>query len=1587
MGFALLLPAGEADLQKLKSSHVPAALARLTSIGTLPAPQRLNLAISLPLRNEQELDALLQQLYDPASPNYRHYLTPAEFTQRFGPTQQDYQALMDFAKSNGLTVTVTHPNRVVLDVESAVADIQKAFHLTLRLYRHPREAREFYAPDVEPLVDFGIPILRVSGLDNYALPHPNLQVRPPDVATNINPNAGSGPGGSYQGRDFRTAYLPGFSPSGTGQSVGLLEFDGFYGIDITNYESQARLPNVPLTVVPINGGVGTLGSGVIEVSLDIEMAISMAPGLSRIYVYEAPNSGGQWVDTLSRMANDNLSKQLSCSWGGGSPDPASEQIFMQMGAQGQSFFSASGDSDAFTGSINFPTDSPNITLVGGTTLTTGTRAAYQSETVWNRGFQSQPPPAGYVGSSGGISTYYPIPSYQKGISMSANQGSTTMRNIPDVGMVAENVYVFYGNGSTTFVGGTSCGAPLWAAFTALINQQAAALGLAPVGFLNPALYNIGRGAGYAAAFHDITTGNNFSGSSPAKFAAVAGYDLCTGWGTPNGANLINALAYLKPIIVSNSFILVTEGCTNGVVDPAETVTVNFGLQNIGNANTTKLVATLLATNGILFPSGPQTYGVLSTSGTPVLQAFTFTAVGICGGTNTASLQLQDGTANLGTVTFSFRLGQPSLTTVFSENFDGVALPGLPAGWATSTSGAESNWVISASQSDTAPNSAFSPDASNIGVNELDSPPITLPAGPAQLAFQQNCNLETGFDGGVLEIKIGGGAWTDILDAGGSFVDGGYNYTLSSSYGNPLAGRAAWSGISGGFINTTVNLPPAASGETIQLRWRCGSDSSTSGTGWYVDTISITSSGYACCSQSTDLGVTLAAAPDPVSAGQTLSYTLAVTNLGLASASGVTLTDTLPANVTFVSASPGCVNLGGEVLCSVGTLASGSATNFTVVVVPSAAGLITNTLTVASPTPDPYLANNIATSVITVGAPPAITVQPGSQTVVPGANVTFQVSATGAGPLAYQWSFNGTNLLGAVDTVLTLTNVGLAQAGSYAVLVTNIFGSVLSSTAMLVVLDPVILGQPQSQSLLAGVTATFKVNAAGTLPLGFQWLKDGIPLADGGKLSGTTTSSLVLSNVQAGDMAAYSVIVSSAKGTTLSSNALLTLWPLLGWGRDDYGQADIPGGLTNVTGIAAGLFHGLALRGDGTVTAWGAGASNTGVLPDYGQSSVPGGLTNVTGIAAGFHHSLALRADGTVVAWGAGTTNTGPSPYFGQAIAPAGLTNVLAVAAGAFHSLALKSDGGVVAWGDNDSGQTDVPSGLTNVTAVAAGAYQSLALKSDGTVVAWGDNDFGQTDVPDGLTNVAAVAGGFGHSLALRADGTVVAWGNNNAGQTNVPVGLTNAVAVEAGIAHSLALRSDGTVVAWGNSSYGQTNIPPGLANAVAIAAGSYQNLVLESDGRPALTVQPASQVATAGVTVQLLMMVAGLRPLTYQWQWNGTNIANATNATLTLTNVRPAQAGGYAVLVTNVAGSVTSVVASLTVSSPAILLQISVAGPQVNISFVSQLGSNYSLEYKHLLEDPAWTPLSSAVPGTGGLMTLQDTNTSADSRYYRLRRE
>ena len=1055
------------------AGHVPKAVAALAPNGRMAATNQLRLAIGLPLRNQAALSNLIAQLFDPASPKFHQYLTPAQFTEQFGPTAADYQKVIAFAQRSGLRVAGTHDNRMLLDVTGSVADIEKAFQVTLRTYRHPTEPRTFFAPDTEPSVETGVPVLDVSGLNDYGVLRPkNLEVVPTVNSKVAIPHNGSSTYGYYCGNDFRAAYLPGVAQNGAGQSVGLLEFDGYFTNDIITYENQSGLTNfaVPLQNVYLDGASAstTPGSGNIEVALDIEVAIAMAPALSSVVVFEAPNNTTYFNDMLSAMSSSNQIKQLSCSWSyGGTPTATMDQYFQKMITQGQSFFDAAGDSCAYTGSTGVPNDDPYITVVGGTTLsTTGPGGARTAETVWNSG--------GGVGGSGGISTYYSIPSWQTGINMTANLGSTTMRNIPDVALTADQVWCVYSNGVTGgYVRGTSIAAPLWAGLTALVNQQAAATGRAPVGFLNPAIYTIGKGANYSGCFYDITTGNNTWSSSPSKFFAVSGYDLCTGWGTPNGTNLFNAL--LLPVVGAGNWTLLAESAvpTNGAVDPGETVTVGFALQNLSHEATSNLVATLLPNAGVLAPSGPQTYGAIPAGGTNT-ESFTFTAAGICGSNITATLQLQDGANNFGTVSFTLPLGAMAGQ---SQNFDGITAMALPLGWnSVNVSGTANNWGTSTSSYDTAPNAAFVSDSASSGQNALVSPVISIASASAQLSFRQSYGLEyatTGFgknktytyyDGGMLEISIGGGAFTDIVTAGGSFVTGGYNGTIASGsgYDNPLGGRSAWVGSVSSWKTVTVNLPAATAGQNIQLRWNCATDSgnSVTVTGWYVDSITVTGAASGCLSVYTDLAVGQALATNSFLLGNNLNYTVSVTNLGPQFAANVMFTDTVPANVTFVSASPGCTYSAGAVVCAIGMLPAAAATNFTVTLAPVAGTVFTNLISVGAITPEINPANNTATLVSTQTvflSPGGISVGPASQMIQCGGNVSFTVNAAGALPLSIQWSLDNMPVAGATNTSFSLTNLHLPSPYIITVTVTNLYGGATSNAIVTVTdtLAPVI----------------------------------------------------------------------------------------------------------------------------------------------------------------------------------------------------------------------------------------------------------------------------------------------------------------------------------------------------------------------------------------------------------------------------------------------------------------------------------------------------------------------------------------------------
>jgi len=297
-------------------------------------------------------------------------------------------------------------------------------------------------------------------------------------------------------------------------------------------------------------------------------------------------------------------------------------------------------------------------------------------------------------------------------------------------------------------------------------------------------------------------------------------------------------AFDTPGIAAATATLVSESIPNGRLDPNETVGVSFCLTNSGSQVSGAVTGTLQSTGGVASPSGPQSFGTLPVAAT-VCRTFTFVVSATCGSNVTATILAEESGASTRTLNYTLPVG--TFASFFTQNFDGVVAPALPAGWTTSTlTGGANLWVTNTTTPDSTPNRAFAGDPAIVTDNVLLSPSIGMPGGQSRLSFRHSYNVETNFDGGVLEIAIGGGAFQDIVTAGGSFVSNGYNGTISTSFNSPIAGRQAWTGNSSGYVTTTVNMPASASGQNIRLRWRMATDTSVSGVGWAVDTISLSS---------------------------------------------------------------------------------------------------------------------------------------------------------------------------------------------------------------------------------------------------------------------------------------------------------------------------------------------------------------------------------------------------------------------------------------------------------------------------------------------------------------------------------------------------------------------------------------------------------------------------------------------------------------------------------------------------------------------------------------------------------------------------
>jgi subtilase family serine protease len=550
-----LLTVASAESQRAMTRHTRDVVVNGTAkmLGRVPATETMRLVLTLPLRNQAELDDFLRDVYDPYSRIFRQFLTVEQFTEKFGPTQADYDLLTRFAEANGLTVVKTSRNRLNLDVTGKVSDIEKALNVHMNLYQHPTENRSFYAPDREPTPNVGIQLWHITGLDNFSTPHPMLTRRDQAAPGAISDaTTGSCPDESFCGSDMRHAYYEGTALTGAGQSLGLFELLGTDLTDLKDYYKNAKQTNkVPITLDSVDGQSKSClyknGCDDTEQTIDMTQALGMAPGLSHLVMYIGKGGlEGQSVDDagiFNAMATASpLDAQLSCSWGWLPADPKTDNpYFEEFAAQGQNLFAASGDSGSWQASeFVYPADDVYLTGVGGTDLTT-TKAAgdWASETAWEY-------------SGGGYSpNKFAIPSWQTAAAAGCAKCSQKYRNGPDVSANANfTFYVCSDQGKNPYFNGQECGAnifggtsfatPMWAGYLALANEQLLKNGgTSTLGFINPTLYSVYAGSSYDTDFHDVTSGCQ-TGSD--AYCATVGYDLVTGLGSPNGANLINALA-------------------------------------------------------------------------------------------------------------------------------------------------------------------------------------------------------------------------------------------------------------------------------------------------------------------------------------------------------------------------------------------------------------------------------------------------------------------------------------------------------------------------------------------------------------------------------------------------------------------------------------------------------------------------------------------------------------------------------------------------------------------------------------------------------------------------------------------------------------------------------------------------------------------------------------------------------------------------------------------------------------------------------------------------------------------------------------
>ncbi|MBA3824976.1 MAG: peptidase S53 [Ktedonobacterales bacterium] len=812
----------------------------------------LNLSIGLSLRNQDQLKNLILAQNTRGSGLYHQYLTPQQFTQRFGPTDATVSAVRSFLQSQGITVDSVASNHLLIDVHGSATQVEKAFAVNLGQFRY--QGRTVFAPTTEPSVPGTLAgtITAIAGLDNVAVYHHH--------ATLMQPQAGKpaqhpslGPGGGYTPSELRTAYDMNSlisSANGAGQTVAIFELDGYKTTDVNTYLSNYGLGSANYSNVLVDGATNTAGAGAIEVELDMEVVSAIAPGAAQ-KIYIGPNTTAGVNDTYNRIVTDNVAKVSSTSWGlceassGTSELQSLNNIFTQAAAQGQAIYSASGDSGAYdcnntSLAVDSPSDDPNVVGVGGTNLQTGTGGTYTSESVWSCTTCTQRSAKG-SGGGGGLSTFFAKPSYQTGPGVS-NSFSNGKRQLPDVSADADpnSGYSIYctvtasGCSATsgwTSVGGTSAAAPLWAGLSADVNQYLIAQSKPTLGSASASLYALFNTAQTFSAYHDVTSGNNLF------YPATSGYDQASGIGTPDVWNIARDLA----------------GASGGGSPPTVT---SF-------SPTSGAVGTGVTLTGTNF-TGATAVKFNGTSATFTVVSSTSISATVPTGATTGTISVTN-TAGTGTSATSF--------TVTTTGGSGVTNPGFETG-------TFSGWTASGaatSISTTAHSGSFAGQAGSTAATNGDSniaQTFTVPAGTATLSFWYKvvCPDTVTYDWATATLKdnttsttttmlaktcTNTGAWVQVtanVTAGDSVTltltshDDNYagdpTYTLfddvalGAAVSNPVTNPGFETGTFSGWTVSGAATSISSSGHTGSFAGQAGSTAATNGDSNIAQTFTI-----------------------------------------------------------------------------------------------------------------------------------------------------------------------------------------------------------------------------------------------------------------------------------------------------------------------------------------------------------------------------------------------------------------------------------------------------------------------------------------------------------------------------------------------------------------------------------------------------------------------------------------------------------------------------------------------------------------------------------------------------------------------------